>query len=74
MIVIGTVGSGKTSLLYSLMHESVHKSGSHQQNGTIAYVEQEPFIISSSIKENIILGRTYNHKRFLNALKVAQLD
>ena len=48
--------------------------GTHYQNGTIAYVEQEPFIISSSIKENIILGRPYNHKKFLNALKVSQLD
>jgi ABC-type bacteriocin/lantibiotic exporter with double-glycine peptidase domain len=74
MIVIGTVGSGKTTLLYSLMRESVHMAGRHDQNGTIAYVEQEPFIISSSIKENIILGRPYNHKRFLNALKVSQLD
>lgn len=39
VIVIGVVGSGKSTLLYSLMHESVLMKGTHNQNGSLAYVE-----------------------------------
>jgi ABC-type transport system involved in cytochrome bd biosynthesis fused ATPase/permease subunit len=59
-IVIGTVGSGKTTLLHALMNENVKIAGDHDQNGTLAYVEQEPFIFSASVKENIVLGRDWN--------------
>ncbi len=38
-IVIGTVGSGKTTLLHALMKENVKLAGTHEQNGTLAYVE-----------------------------------
>ena len=71
VIVIGVVGSGKSTLLYSLMHESILMKGTHNQNGTLAYVEQEPFIFSASIKENIILGMDFNEKRFKYAIKVS---
>ena len=53
LIVVGKIGSGKTSLLYSLMDETVKKSGTHNICGRIAYVEQEPFIYSASIQDNI---------------------
>jgi ABC-type polysaccharide/polyol phosphate transport system ATPase subunit len=39
VVVIGTVGSGKTSLLQSLMRETTLQSGSMEVRGTIAYVE-----------------------------------
>lgn len=71
VIVIGAVGSGKTTLLYSLMHESALISGSHDQNGTLAYVEQEPFIYSASVKENITFGLPFNAERFEYALEVS---
>ena len=49
MVVVGRIGSGKTSLLYSIMDETVKKAGNHQVRGRLAYVEQEPFIFSGSI-------------------------
>ena len=63
MIVIGAVGCGKTTLLHSLMHETVRTEGQHSQKGTTAYVEQEPFIFSASIKENILLGLPLDENR-----------
>jgi len=39
----------------------------------VAYVEQEPFIISGSICENILMGLCFDQDRFDNALEVAQL-
>ena len=39
LIVVGKNGSGKTSFLQSIMDETVKKSGTHNVNGRIAYVE-----------------------------------
>lgn len=60
MIVVGQVGSGKTTLLHSLMEETKHMSGSMKIRGNIAYVEQEPYIFSTSIKENILFGKKFD--------------
>ena len=53
LVVAGQIGSGKTTLLYSIMDETNKCGGTQSVRGKIAYVEQEPFIISASIKENI---------------------
>ena len=60
MVVIGEVGCGKTSLLYSIMHEMEVMKGDLQVAGSISYVEQEPFIFSASIKDNILFGNPYD--------------
>ena len=42
--------------------------------GSIAYVEQEPFIFSASVKDNITFGKPYEQIRFEWAIKNAQLN
>ena len=54
LTVVGQVGSGKTSLLYSVMEETKLQKGTFKIEGSIAYVEQEPFIFSGSVKNNIL--------------------
>ena len=68
LVVVGTIGSGKTSLLYSLMDETVKKNGQHTVRGKVAYVEQEPFIFSGTIEENICFGLEYGEVRFRKAV------
>lgn len=60
MIVIGKVGSGKTSFLHALMGETNQTAGSHAVTGSFAYVEQEPFIFSASIRDNVCFGLDYD--------------
>ena len=64
MIVVGSVGAGKTSLLHALMNETNRTGGNHSVQGTIAYVEQEPFIFSASIIDNVCFGLDYDSERF----------
>lgn len=71
MVVIGQVGCGKTSLLYSIMHEMEVMKGKLNVAGSISYVEQEPFIYSASIKENILFGNPYDRERLNDAIKYA---
>ena len=42
--------------------------------GTVAYVEQEPFIFSGTIKENVTFGRKFDQSRFSYAMKTSQLE
>ena len=74
LVVVGKIGSGKTSLLYSIMDETVKRSGTHRVRGRLAYVEQEPFIFSGTIKDNICFGLEYGETRFRKAVVAAQLD
>jgi ATP-binding cassette, subfamily C (CFTR/MRP), member 4 len=74
LAIVGQVGSGKTTLLYSLMSETFIECGKMAVTGTIAYVEQEPLIISGSIKENILMGKVFDAELFAKAVSVAQLD
>ena len=71
MTVVGKVGSGKTSLLYSIMEETYILKGSRTIHGTLSYVEQEPFIYSATVEENILFGKEYNLPKLERAVKAA---
>lgn len=64
MMVVGTVGCGKTSLLHAVMGELKKTSGKSNINGKMAYVEQEPFIYSASVMDNILFGNTFDSDKF----------
>lgn len=74
LAVVGQVGCGKTSLLYSIMEETGVMKGKTSVVGSIAYVEQEPFIFSQSVKENITFGKPFEQDRFDKAIKASQLE
>ena len=56
------------------MDETKILMGTKEVRGSIAYVEQEPFIISGTIKENILFGKKYDERAFQAALEAACLD
>lgn len=74
MVVVGQVGCGKTSLLYSIMQEMEVLKGKSFVNGSVSYVEQEPFIYSETVKENIMFGKPFDQKRLDEAIKYACLE
>lgn len=73
MVVVGKSGSGKTTLLLAALKETVEKGGEVRAKGTVAFVEQEPYIFSGSIKDNITFGRKYDKEHMEVALEVSQL-
>ena len=72
-MVAGEIGSGKTTLLNSIMNETIKKEGILEVKGKIAYVEQEPFIISGNIEENITFGLEFNEEWFDHAISASAL-
>ncbi|KAJ3006280.1 Canalicular multispecific organic anion transporter 2 [Thoreauomyces humboldtii] len=53
VIVVGSVGSGKSALLSALTGSMRKESGSAVVRGTVAYCQQTPWILSGSIEDNI---------------------
>ena len=68
--VIGKVGSGKSSLLLSLMNEMVgHEQTVVRKNGEVAFISQEAFLSNDTIQNNITFAKKFNKRKFDNVLK-----
>ncbi|KAJ6944448.1 hypothetical protein NC652_009744 [Populus alba x Populus x berolinensis] len=71
--VCGTVGSGKSSLLSSILGELPKISGTLKLCGTKAYVAQSPWILSGKIEENILFGKEMDRERYEKVLEACSL-
>mmetsp|Transcript_4432 Transcript_4432/g.6537 ORF Transcript_4432/g.6537 Transcript_4432/m.6537 type:complete len:80 (-) Transcript_4432:2458-2697(-) len=57
--IIGKVGSGKSTLLATIMKEAMVKSGSVEVvsgKNAVCISEQNPVIVSGTIRSNILFG------------------
>ena len=73
VIVVGPVGCGKSSLLMGLLGEITIITGDIGINGRISYVSEEPWIVAGSIKDNILMGRTYEPDLYSAAINSCAL-
>ncbi|XP_023233967.1 multidrug resistance-associated protein 4-like [Centruroides sculpturatus] len=74
LTVIGPVGSGKTSLLMSLLGEIPVISGKISVKGKIAYASQEAWIFNGSIRENILFGEEYQEEKYRYIIHITALE
>ncbi|RAL41406.1 hypothetical protein DM860_010200 [Cuscuta australis] len=72
--VVGEVGSGKSSLLNMILGEMKLINGAIHVNGSIAYVPQVPWILSGTIRDNILFGRSYDAMRYSEVLRACSMD
>lgn len=72
--VVGEVGSGKSSLLNSILREMRLVNGFVYSSGSIAYVPQVPWILSGTIRDNVIFGMDYNPRRYSHVLEACAMD
>ena len=71
--VLGKTNSGKTSLLLALINELVKHTGEYKKNGKLAYIPQEPVILTDTIRNNISFGKCFNHSIFDQVVKLCRL-
>ncbi|KAN0028398.1 hypothetical protein ACTFIV_010242 [Dictyostelium citrinum] len=63
-VICGIVGSGKTSLVSGLIGEIYRVSGSVNIPNNISFTTQQPFLLSTSLRENILFGKPMNMERY----------
>ncbi|OWF53711.1 ATP-binding cassette sub-family C member 9 [Mizuhopecten yessoensis] len=75
-IIVGPVGSGKTSLLSAILGEMITVSGTVDWNrGTRrAYVSQKPWLLNASLKNNILFGQPFQWRRYNKVLQACALQ
>lgn len=71
--VVGTVGSGKSSLISAMLGEMEHVHGHITIKGTISYVPQQSWIQNGTIKDNILFGSEFNEKKYQQVLEACAL-
>ncbi|KAK6044827.1 ABC transporter, ATP-binding protein [Cooperia oncophora] len=72
--VVGPVGSGKSSLLSSLLCESRRVSGKLTIWGKTAYCSQDVWIFSGTIRDNILFGYDFDQEKYRRALELSALS
>ena len=73
LAVTGPIGSGKSSLLMSIMGEMRLAMGKIKQQGRVVYAPQSPWVFTGTVRENILFGLPYNHERFQKVIAACQL-
>ena len=71
--VMGTVGSGKSSLLASLTGDMEKIGGTVNLDGSIAYVPQEAWIQNATLQYNITFGSQYQAKLYNRILDACSM-
>lgn len=71
--IIGSVGSGKSSILQLLLGELPIYSGDVLINGDVSYGSQESWLFSSTVKNNILFGLPYEKLRYQETVKYCAL-
>ncbi|XP_014786272.1 multidrug resistance-associated protein 1 [Octopus bimaculoides] len=71
--LVGTVGSGKSSVLSCLLGDMHKKSGSVYVKGSVAYVPQEAWIQNATIKDNILFGKKCDAKAYQQVIDFCSL-
>ena len=71
--VIGSVGSGKSSLAFGLLGEMQRIKGELLYSGKIAYVPQEAWLMNATVKDNIVFFNPFEEKRYQQVLNLCKL-
>uniref|UniRef100_A0A7M4G370 Multidrug resistance-associated protein 4 n=1 Tax=Crocodylus porosus TaxID=8502 RepID=A0A7M4G370_CROPO len=73
LAVIGPVGAGKSSLLSAVLGEVPKDEGLINVRGRIAYVSQQPWVFSGTVRSNILFDKEYVKEKYEKVLKVCAL-
>lgn len=88
IFIIGKVASGKSSILYSLMGEmkpfnpfdkedpryETQYPPRLSRNGSVSFLSEKPWLMPTTIKENILVGKPLDEQRLSTCIKMAQFE
>lgn len=72
--IVGPVASGKSSIFQLLLGELPIYSGDVLINGDTSYASQDPWLFSSTVRNNILFGLPFDKLRYKETVKHCALD
>jgi len=75
--IIGEVGSGKTCLLNAFINNLQvfsEKKGNIKLSGQISFVSQSPWILNTTVEENILFFSPKDEEKYKKVLSISQLE
>ncbi|XP_053393095.1 multidrug resistance-associated protein 1-like isoform X1 [Mercenaria mercenaria] len=72
--VVGTVGTGKSSLLQAVLGEMEKVKGEVTVKGSIAYVSQQAWIQNATLQDNILFGKSADVTRYRGVIEACALQ
>lgn len=71
--LVGTVGSGKSSVVQAFLGEMEKLAGTVNTVGKLAYVPQQAWIQNATVRDNILFGQAYDRKRYNKVIDACAL-
>ncbi|KAM9409966.1 LOW QUALITY PROTEIN: ATP-binding cassette sub-family C member 12 [Pholidichthys leucotaenia] len=71
--VCGNVGSGKSSLISSILEQMYLIGGSVTADGRFAYVSQQAWIFHGTVRDNILLGEPFDQAKYDRVVDICSL-
>lgn len=71
--VVGSVGSGKSSLVSAFLGEMDKVSGKVNTCGSMAYVSQQAWIQNATLQDNITFGKKFDRKLYERVIEACAL-
>ena len=72
-MIVGQVGSGKTSILKTLLDEMHIKQGTVSVSGRIAYLPQKSFLLNDLFRNNITFGNKFDSDKYWKIVTACEL-
>ena len=69
--ICGSVGSGKSAVLKTLLEDLALVSGEISLNGRVSYASQDPWIFDGTIRQNILFGKELDRDRYDNIIRIS---
>ena len=76
--ILGPTGSGKTSLINAILSNYIpnftHSDSKIVLNGELSYTNQQPWVMTDTVKNNIIFNNDFNEDRYTSVVSVCELE
>jgi ABC-type multidrug transport system fused ATPase/permease subunit len=73
LAIVGSVGSGKSSVVAAMLGEMTRVQGTITVDGSVAYVAQTAYIMNMTLRDNILIGAPMDQQRYNAVLDACAL-
>ncbi|KAJ3317919.1 hypothetical protein HDU76_001008, partial [Blyttiomyces sp. JEL0837] len=73
-VIVGRVGTGKSSLLSAIIGDMSRTSGSVDIYGTVGLSPQTPWLQNATLRSNVLFGLDYDESRYKAVIKACALS